>query len=140
MSLLDVNVKSLTSKLRIASSGRKVQVQGEFGFFFWRVFCLRGSVLCLQVFLCDGMQKRQKNEGEGSARSGRAAKDAYQYSECTLSKSASLLWEPLARRSSRMLTTLLCLYPQINTVAMVFPPRFLHGFQDLGFIFGVGGK
>lgn len=57
MSLLDVNVKSLTSKLRIASSGRKVQVQGEFGFFFWRVFCLRGSVLCLQVFLCDGMQK-----------------------------------------------------------------------------------
>lgn len=37
------------------------------------------------------MQK--KKEREGSARLGRAAKDTYQYSEGTLSKSASLLWD-----------------------------------------------
>lgn len=83
------------------------------------------------VMVC---KKKKKKEGEGSARLGRAAKDAYQYSECTLSKSASPPLGPAARLSlcthaDRAPCSSLC--PQINTnptAAMVFFSRFLYGF------------
>lgn len=51
----------------------KIQVKGEFCFPSLRLFCLRRPVLCLRVFLCDGMQNKKELSQVGEGCQGRVS-------------------------------------------------------------------